>query len=234
MNAALFNDAVVVRYRRVPEKVGDEYVYEGSLSCNAVNARFEAWPFRSIVQCVHVALTQHPEIDRVVFQRTERPGICPYNFGPKAVYTFRTDPEAAYRSMDFNAEPSVMVTGAGDDSKFGRTLYLRVESGQVEDPLTGKWESFGYGVKHGWMIRPTGNNDTGTWLRVLGLIDSAPDGVTNVERLAFVHWALIDVEELLRRRNTHFYLPRPWNLNGPWITREELQHLYTKSKENAS
>ena len=233
MSDVIFQDAIYLRYKRLHEKVAGEYPYTGTLALNAEEIDLPALSFRDIVQRVHEVLRAHPGTSRVVFQRTERPGIMPFELGPRTVDMLRRDPEEAYQAMNFNTEKSVQATGSGEGSVFSRHVYLRVENGNIEDPLSGQWLTFAYGEKLGWMIRGPGNN-TSKWLPLVGLIDDAPEGAKGIERLAYTRWALLDVEELLARTNSHFYLPRPWNTNGPWITREELLHLYNKSKETVS
>lgn len=228
-----FPDALVLRYKRIHQKVNEEYPFEGTFEVDSLVETFPSLFFRQMVQRLYELLNQYPHIHRLIFQRTDREGIVPLEVGPHTQNLLRTNPEAAYIAMNTGNEQTPTVTGHAEDSTFGRLIYLSALNGKVEDPLTGKWVQFAYGPNHGWMIRGEGL-DAGRWLKLATLVDDAPAGVEEIARLAFTRWALIDVEELLKRDQTHFYLPRPWNLNGPWITREELQYLYNKSKENAA
>lgn len=224
---------LTLRYKRIHKKVDGDFPYQGAFELGAVQEAFESMHFRRMVARTHEILSQHPHVERVVFQRDDRPGIVPFELGPGTVQLLRTDPTAAYRAMNFNPEPSVNVTAGSLGSEFSQHVYIRVQEGKVEDPLTGAWKTLAYGHKQGWKVRGE-NNRSDTWLPLVALVDDAPEGVSSIERIVFARWALVDVDELLKTAATHFYLPRPWNVNGPWITREELQHLSKKNKENAS
>ena len=224
---------LVLRYKRLHEKIGNEYPYQGVIVWNGVEKRFDRMFFRGIIGELHNILKEAPLETRVIFQRTDREGIVPFELGEHTIRLIRRDPVLAYKKMNFNSEPTVQVTGSGEGAAFGRYVYLRVENGMIEDPLTGHWKTFAYGPEKGWMIRDDETNDHTRWLPLVSLIDSAPEGATNLERLAFTRWALLDVEQLLCRMDaTRFYVPRPWNSHGPWISREELLKLYEKSKEH--
>lgn len=224
---------ITLRYKRLQEKVNGEYPYQGTFEIAEAKEPFDSASFKQLVVRMHEILTQFPDIDRIIFQRDDRPGIVPFELGPQTIRELRTDPLTAYRSMSFNPEPSVSVTGLSVGNTFSRHVYVCVRDGKVEDPITGTWRTLAYGTKQGWKIRGVGNNSA-AWLPLVALVDDAPDGVVSIERIVFARWALVDVEDLLRTESTHFYLPRPWNLNGPWISREELQHMYSRSKESIS
>lgn len=225
---------VTLEYKRIHQKVNGEYPFQGAFILDTKEREpFDSLFFSKIIGRLHELLVLYPAIDRVLFQRTDRQGIVPLELGPSTVHLVRVDPLTAYRAMNFNAEPSDMATGAGTGAAFSRHVYVRVQDGKVEDPLSGTWRTLAYGSKQGWRIR--GNtNRSATWLPLVSLIDDAPAGTSDIERIAFTRWALVDVESLLSTDSTHFYLPRPWNVNGPWITKEELQYLYAKSKESAA
>jgi hypothetical protein len=224
---------LTLEYQRIHQKVDGEYPFQGAFIIEQAREAFDSLFFKRIVGRLHELLVMYPHLTRVIFQRTDRQGIVPIELGPGTVETLRVDPLTAYRSMNFNPEPSVNITGSSIGAEFARHLHIRVQDGKVEDPLSGSWRTLAYGSKQGWKIRGENNRST-TWLPLVALIDDAPEGTSNIERIAFTRWALVDVEALLATDVTHFYLPRPWNLNGPWISREELQHLYKKSKETVS
>lgn len=226
-------NVITVRYQRLTSKIDGEYPYAGAFEVGDTKEVFDKMNFKRVIARLHEILVETPSLERVIFQRCDRPGIMPVELGTYTVDQLRTDPLSAYRSMNFNPEPTTAVTGAVESSRFGRHIYLRVQNGMIEDPLTGEWLTLAYGTKQGWKIRAK-NNRSSTWLSLHALVDDAPEGVSSIERIAFANWALVDVEELLKHDNTHFYLPRAWNANGPWITKEELLRLYEKHKENLS
>ena len=224
---------VTLRYQRVHKTVGGEFPYVGTIEFGQAKEEFQELPFRKVISRLHTILADHAALDRVIFQRVDRDGIMPFELGPKTVELLRTNPVEAYRSMNFNSDPSVQATGQGLTAEFGRYLYIRIETGKAQCPLDGDWKTLAFGHQSGWKIRGK-NNNSSSWLSLHALIDDAPEGVSNIERIVFTRWALVDIEELLKTDKNNFYFPLPWNINGPWVSREELMHLYAKTKENRS
>jgi len=221
-----------LHYQRLHEfNIDGEYPYTGFFRVDKHEMHFASASFKELVHTMHKLLVDTDAIKRVILQRTERDDVRPFELGPTTFDLLKTDPAAAYAAMTMPIDTQVSGAGAGDT--FGRQVYLRVANGQIEDPLTGKWLTLAYGTKQGWKIRGEGNASS-EWLSLSAVVDDAPEGTKTIERLIYMRWALIDVEELLKKSSDRFYLPRAWNKNGPWITREELVALYEKSKENAS
>lgn len=224
---------ITLRYRRLHEAVDGDFPYEGSITADDCKMQFTALPFKKLVGMLHEVLQKYQEDTRVIFQRVDRPGITPFELGPHTIKQLRVDPVGAYRSMNFNSEPSLSATGMSVGRDFSRHIYVAVSNCRVEDPITGTWKVLAYGHKQGWKIRGD-NNKSSTWISIVGLLDDAPEGSTSIERIVFVRWAIVDVEDLLNTSAKRFYIPRPWNTNGPWISRDELQYMYDNSKEKAS
>jgi hypothetical protein len=219
-----------VRYRRLQTKDNGEYPYAGCFVFEGVTEEFPALFYRQLIGRLHDLLKEHPTLDRLLFQRTERRGILPFELGPGTFQLLREDPVAAYRAMTVEIDRGASVSAATlgtEGATFGRYLYLRIQRGEVSDPLTGQRLNLAYGEKQGWKIRAQ-NSASDTWLPLFSVIDDAPLGATAIERIAYMHWALLDVEYLLKLDHPAFYLPCPWNTTGPWVTREELQQRYAQ------
>lgn len=229
---------LTLRYRRLGVKVGDDFPYQGQFELfNAGLGEdcilFDSLPFKDIVSRLHEILIANPVLTRVVFKRDDHEGILPMELGNDAISLLRADPVGAYRAMTFKNPSSLTVLGTAESNKFSRYVYVRVRGGNVEDPITGTSCCLAYGDKYGWKIRGTTNRPE-EWLPISTLIDDAPEGVSSIERLVFIHWALIDVEDLLKTSHDRFFLPRSWNPEGAWIAKESLQRMYEKSKESVS
>ena len=223
-----------ITYRRLSTKLSNgEYAHDGAIDIMGSTVVFKDASFKHIIEALYTALTSNESVDRVILQRTDRPGIAPIELGSTLVQLLRTDPLSAYRAMNFNAIPAISTGGSSVGADFSRHVYVRIQDGRVEDPLTGTWRPLAYGSKQGWKVRAE-NNNSSTWLPLVALVDDAPSGAGSIERIAFATWAIVDVEELLKTNAREFYLPRVWNTNGPWILREELQALYEESKEKVS
>ena len=114
---------------------------------------------------------------------------------------------------------------------FGDQVYIDMRNGALHDPLTGQWGSLAFGEKCGWRIRGEGDSYK-KWLKI-GLpqlnvdgldVSASMDGVG--ERLAACTMAAVKVADLLERPEDKFFLPRKWNEEGVWITKEALKSKY--------
>jgi hypothetical protein len=221
---------ITLEYKRLTQKRGDIYPYTGKFILpSGEEFSFIGLEFKKMVGQLSDFLNADESIDDVVFQRVDREGIMPMGLGPNMIQMLRQDPLSAYRAMDFNT--SSFTTEDDPFSEladiFCTIVYVQLSGGQAMCPLTGTWRPLAYGEKHGWKIRGEGNNHK-KWVPVEHLVDSAPAGVTGVERLVFCQWALVDLKKLLALKADRYFLPRDWNYNPDgWIDHDYLEGLLT-------
>lgn len=226
---------ITLEYKRLQKEVNGEYPYTGEFKFvpDGEALPFIGWPFKRVIGFLSELLKKHTDVQEVTLQRIDRPGIMPMGFGPQMLQLLRTDPLAAYRALDFNT--SQFSSDAGRHStlsrSFGPTIYLRMNQGKVQCPLTGEWRHLAFGEKQGWKIRGDGDAHE-KWVPLTGVIDEAPEGTQGVQRIAFSNWATADVQALLDMGAPKYFLPRAWNPNrGGWIDRHDLEALLEKNKE---
>ena len=225
---------LVMEYKRLTTEVNGEYPYTGKFIVPGQDpAPFIGWTFKKLVAKLSDLLNADDELDDVIFQRVDRPNIMPMGLGPQLLNLLRKDPLSAYRQMTF--DPMTKKGGlhmqrerssehAAIAEVFGRFVYLEMQKAVVLCPLTGEWKTLAYGEKYGWKVRGDGNSH-GRWVPIEELIDDSPEGSQGMERLAFCTWAKVDVKALIDLGCERYYLPRRWNVNGPWISRADLERM---------
>jgi hypothetical protein len=216
-----------MEYRRPHTRQNGVYTYMGKVECpDGTTESFIGIDFRGLVKILNRLLNQYEGIEEVVMQRTDSAGILPMGLGPVMIDLLKRDPLAAYRVMNFD-------TGAYDKppflrylevERFGPEVYIQMTGGYVECPLTGTFRPLAYGSKHGWKIRGEGASHQ-SWLPLVKILDSSPEGCIGFERLAFCRWAVVRVTDLLAADRPQYYLPRVWNKDGPWISKKDLERM---------
>lgn len=218
---------LLLEYKRLSKEVDGVYPYTGKFTYKGSDEHFIGWSFKKLVSRLSDILLSNADIDAVVFQRVDREGILPMSLGSATIDLLRKDPLSAYRAMNFNTS-HFQSEKDREHSKLARTfgpvVYVKMASGNVQCPITGEWKSLAYGVKTGWKIRGEAKTHD-KWVPLLSVIDSAPEGSSGLERIAFCQWAQVDVQALLDLGCDKYYLPRNWNVGGPWIERERLEQL---------
>jgi len=224
--------SITLEYKRLTKKVDGEYPYTGEFKLDSGSVPFIGWSFKRVIGQLSDLLRAHPGASKVIVQRTDRPGIMPMGFGPLMLELLRKDPLAAYRALDVNAQQfTSSTTRALKVQAFAPTVYLQMRRGQVQCPITGTWRSLAFGDAHGWKIRGEGNAHD-KWVRLLSIVDDAPEGTEGVQRVAFSTWAIVDVAMLLNMGAPRYFLPRAWNPNRDgWIDRKDLEALLKAYKE---
>jgi len=250
-------EVLVLHHARKPELVNDEHLYYGRLELqNGEGALLQSdpflgMPFHRMMTLVARELIRHPEA-QVVMQRFDSPGLVPVQLGEQLRVLLRDDPAGAIRSMDIRGQfapgPVVPIQGpvlrSGVDTladAFGERVYLRMQGGCAEDPLTGYFTSLAYGPAHGWFVRGKSNSYQ-EWLPIrlegaeIGVDDSAiaTDPQAAVAKLGEVlptlRWASCLVEDLLKLPGSRFYLPRRWN-KQQWVSRGDLRERLDKFRK---
>lgn len=152
--------------------------------------------------------TAPPDVQLYVL-REDSQFLTPTLIPSDTVTLFRDDPISAIRewtvkSADYRASlppPPIPVGHPVLARMFGESIYLSMDSrrGRVESPITGEME-----VPAKLFFR----NGCG-WIPL---------------RKVSKEWCLCSVEDLLRSSTVDkFYLPRPWNPYGPWMSRGDLR-----------
>lgn len=216
-----------MEYKRPHVLIQGVYTYVGKIQCPDGEVQsFIGTDFKGLVKLLHRLLNKYEGIDEVLMQRTDSPGIPPMGLGPAMIELLKTDPLSAYRIMNFDSSSYAHGNRELDQlaDVFGQNVYIKMAGGYAECPLTATFRPLAFGSKHGWKIRGEGNSH-GAWLPLVKILDSSPDGCVGFERLAFCTWAVVKITDLIATKNTQFYLPRAWNKDGPWISREDLEHM---------
>ena len=106
---------------------------------------------------------------------------------------------------------------------FGDELYCRMKrGGAAECPLCGRW-----GISAGWAWGRGRLHCEECDVYIAGSLIPTPAG----------GWFIVPTIQLLSLEVSRFFLPRAWNKDGPWISREDLQKKYDefmKEKEECS
>ncbi len=251
---------ILLSYRRHPELVDDEHLFSGSLELYTPSGSrlellpFEQLSFNKMLSRVSEHLRQNPDA-QVVLTRLEQTALRPIQLGEETRVLLRDDPVTAIRTMNVQAgqapptdQHRPVLRSAYDTlaEAFGLHLYVRMHTGYIEDPLTGKTASLAFGHKSGWRIRGEGDSWT-NWLPISlpelegqTVAFSADDDKAAQElagQLARCKWAVISIFDLLERPGNKFFLPRLWNSHGQWITRQALNERldkYNQEKAQAS
>lgn len=195
------------------------YVEAPKSICEALT--FDKLPFATMIARLAAEVSFYLEADEkigVVLRREDLPQAAPYRLDKDTIHLLRADPVTVIRSM--RAAPTKVVVRAQDQaasspfrigyatlaSSFGNSVYIRVRADEVECPCCGRWANLEKGV------------ETKTSCRNLAC--QAKFKVT----LRSDRWANVTVKELLSDTSRErYFLPREWNTNGPWITREALE-----------
>jgi len=211
---------VTMTYRRV----GTEYTGEID------GVPFTGKTFAAMMTLVHLRLVEHPDLG-LLLRRTERPGLLTVRVDGDKLDLLRTDP-ARYIEMHTIAPVTIDLSGgkkgqrglargerttipkhsgirAGYDTiaeAFGNVVYARIRNNNVESPDTGRWVSLQ--VLENWL-------------------NAVPVGVITPA----LGWVGIRIIDLLRTKNSRFYLPREWNPYQGWITKEQLSELLEQFEE---
>jgi hypothetical protein len=179
---------------------------------------------------------------RVVLHRTDHAGLVPYALDAATVDLLRHDPLAAIEAMTCAGSPSLAtervraerapappVLRAGTDAladSFGDCVWVRVRGAQLECPGCGLWGTY---------ASPALVEARGDVLKVVFQCAKRCKARTIIACQA--RWGSVRVDDLLRTALPRFYLPRAWNPEGPWISRETLMRTYEEylvEKEKAS
>ena len=221
------NGTLILYYKRVPGGSGDRYTGRFEIASDTDDwvEHFIGMSYKDVIYAASHLLNTHA-ITAVYFQRTERDDIGAVELGGSVLEALRNNPEEAYKSLTH--QPTDETAYVEDDlsqvGKFGECVYLAIVNGYVEDPETGNMLGLAYGPKHGWRIRRD-DNKASKWIPIQ-LIDQAVPGTTFAEKIASTKWAKAKVEDLLAQDLERYYIPRAWNVDGPWISKESLEKMW--------
>ena len=203
---------LLLSYKRVGE------LFRGDLGGEV----FEDLSFADMMLMASVRIVRD-KVSVFSLRRTECAGLSPVTMEPNMLELLTSDP-AEYIRLHSPPARRVLVKGAaairpargvvpllraGYDTlaaAFGDMVYLRIQSGRVESPDTGRWDR------------------VATAERRMGLPGAFE--VQYVDATLMSGWALLRVDVLLTHRQPLFYIPRAWNPYPGWIQRSQLQELY--------
>jgi len=217
----------------VSAKLGEESLY-----CR----QFESLEYKAMLRQLTLALRACKDAEKVIIQRTDRPGINPYTLDKVTVDLLRNDPVAGMQALSIESPSPMQILDnikkaaqppiapptlrAGSHTladAFGESVAFKVRGHELECPGCGFW---------GVYTSP-------------GLLND-PDRVGQTMKTVFVcakrckerfhvhchkEWGFVRVEDLLKTALPTFYLPRTWNNRRPWISRADLQQKYDEYKK---
>jgi hypothetical protein len=161
----------------------------------------------------------------VYFQRTDRPGLASVKLSTSEVDELRRNPTdfaekltIAPIFLDLRDKLKVTATATVNvrvgystlADAFGDRIYLRLVYGRFESPIDGRWVESIPGLMCDVPHTISSSN---------GATVSAPD------------WVSVATEHLLSLAKDRYYLPRAWNIPGPWVTHEKLSLIYNQYKK---
>lgn len=239
---------IVLSYRRSKGELSSgAIIYWPSESEAEALHHFEDATYKYMLSLLSVALRDRPGT-RAAIQRTDRPGLAPMLLSAEESDLFRHDPAAAIQARTVppqvvhigvdkpNTEPApppssfenmAVPLTAGYDIRanfFGELVFVRAreisQGAVIECPYCGHWVAEGKGPERQAGLLPAFDcQDCG--------------GHTRVEDLQ-ERWAGVPVKWLLGEGPAFergYFLPREWNKNGNWISKEELQKMYSRYLE---
>lgn len=208
------------------QRLGDAYVasieVDGRVAWTASKV-----PFAQMVMTLSTYL-QVNMADRLVWRRTDRAALGDYVSPPAELELIKNLPDEFIKATDQYDNLRVVVRDSAPAERvkielrtgydtlaesFGENVYVRFrDDGCIECPCCGRWKA-----------------------QLRG------DHVTTCECNEHVYsvthvgsWIEISTENLLTLVHVpRFYLPRAWNISGPWITHADLSRkLYVFNKES--
>ena len=207
-------------------RVGHEYHGVLGVTVDGVLSEtdFEGHTFARMLSSVATHVRLHDEAT-VELSRLELPG-SDYLMDAGTVDLLRKDPAAAISAMTHedrtvvirdrkSSDPPRGLLRAGHDTvaaSFGDNVYMSVSDlGRFECPGCGRWSP------------------------VMTHVSAACDGTAcRLKIFGNTHgtaWFSTSTELLLSRGLTRYYLPRPWNPSGGWISHEDLRTMFEAFKK---
>jgi hypothetical protein len=218
---------VVLEYKRVNGDKSSGRICVQNNGSEEVLLSFESEEFSPMLYGFAKALQEHPDAQGVI-QRTDRPGLVPYNLDAQTMDLFRTDPVAAVTSMstpygspskavqrskkERTQEPPASLRVGFDTlaDAFGDELYSRLDSlaSRVECPCCGIWNAF-----------------------IEEFVCKNPKCQQRLKPQVSGRWAAFSTAALLATSSPRFYFPRAWNGYKPWVSREDLIAKYEQFQQ---
>jgi len=208
---------VVLEYRREGVvSTGRIFLVEGSLPEVSLQS-FEKVSFS--VMMTHLArAVQKDSSYGVLLVRSDYANLRPTRLDQETIDLLRSDPVTAIRSMtvpsrhiDIKRKPLAVESSPiriGYDAladSFGDQIYCKLSSNMMECPVCGRWAD----------------------IEVRVLVCKEPKcSFSILMKPQSSKWATIETIDLLGSPFSRFYLPRAWNPNSIWISKQELQDLF--------
>lgn len=224
---------IVLKYRR------DGETYSGSImvphGLSAGTEEFSSENYARMMRRVHLALVTLPDAE-LVLERADTRVTLPIRLKRDLRLLLLNDPS---RFIKLHSPAPVVLNLFGKTSSrksklvesytvpmrsrlrvghdtladaLGDVIYLKLRTGRIEHPITGRWVTL---------------RDFESELRL------------HVQELMNVEgnisgWVTVKTAELLQLDTPRFFLPRAWNVPGPWIAKEALQKKYDEFVEGRS
>lgn len=235
------SEQVVLEYKRVEVTFSTGRILHKEDGAEEKLYEFTALQFPQMLELFAESLRRFPEA-KAVWQRTDRPGLNPYELDLRIAKMFREDPEAAIASMcppqqelspsmaASRARPQVKTVGAsvraGFDTladAFGDSVYSRARARTdgflyVECPCCGIWTPI-------HAAGPSAKTlDNSHCMNTRCRVFDKPLALNSQGE----KWVGYTTTTLLATASPRFYLPRAWNDGRSWITWEALNQKYNE------
>ena len=219
---------VILEHKRIGHEYDGRFVLDDNKDeVNTVLLTFSRKDYKSIICELSIFLKKYPQALAVI-TRTDRPGLLPISLDHEATDLIRNDPVAAIRSMHveplrINVRPKVVespLLRVGYDSmsdSFGDYVYIRRRSTRVESPFTGRWEEvhwsyIGLPILPGFGLMFEIEEVNDRWMRI-----KTPN--------------LLILPADMPEESANYFIPRAWNVSGPWINHEDLNKKYDEFQQ---
>lgn len=216
---------------------------------------FDAQPYREAVKHLIVWAREHPEAELYWLRLEQKPEPVAMQLSEGLAKLLREDPVAFLKMMDptmgrpqkldvsmsckvkdgVELQPAPIPSGYDTlADAFGDFVYVRLKGNKTESVWDGRWYAW---HKHGYQAHD------GEFISIPDDLYKAPGHCRLTQDPLYVNekWARYKTKNLLevaeRRGHDKFFLPRRWNKEGPWISREDLRKKYDeflKEKEACS
>lgn len=212
---------IAVDYARADECY-DAYIVTSNIDTPA--RTLSGVPFKDIIGALHEMLNAADQpCNSIEFSRREAPNVKPMRLPDSLIDLVKTDPVTAIRALtpspvtvvvkdedEQDTEPDELSFSSiqvGHDTiadSFGDYIYARCRNHKVECVACGRWVP----------VQET-----------TFVVNCNECSISLSGEIVGTDWWRTKAHDALNLDKSKFYISRPWNTLGPWISKIELQEL---------